>query len=146
MAGFIIGYLSRVVTMKTIKQIKELYEIKTIDRRELYRLAQFIPEGELEDFGLSKDPEYTGKHNHVEMTRDAILSQLKEDVDFGFEKALNHRSISAGAMFGVVMFWNWVLEEGLEDFDENNYAPYGIPLFKATAIKYGLPDRSDEFL
>jgi hypothetical protein len=30
--------------------------------------------------------------------------------------------------------WNWILEEGLEDFE--SYAQYGLPLFKATAIKY----------
>lgn len=29
------------------------------------------------------------------------------------------------------------LEEGLEDWDEDNYAMYGKPLFKATAEKYG---------
>lgn len=40
-------------------------------------------------------------------------------------------------MFGVVMSWNKVLEEGLEDWDEDNYRYYGLPLFKATALKYG---------
>ena len=33
--------------------------------------------------------------------------------------------------------WNWILEEGLEDWDDDNYAMYGLPLFKATAVKYG---------
>ena len=66
-----------------------------------------------------------------------MLKQLKEDVEFGFEKALNKRGISSSLMFEVVRFWNWVLEEGLEDWDEDNYAMYGLPLFKATAVKYG---------
>lgn len=35
------------------------------------------------------------------------------------------------------MLWNYILEEGLEDWDEDNYAMYGLPLFKATAVKYG---------
>ena len=35
------------------------------------------------------------------------------------------------------MSWNKVLEEGLEDWDEDNYRYYGLPLFKATALKYG---------
>lgn len=38
-------------------------------------------------------------------------------------------------MHAVVCMWNWVLEEGLEDFDE--YENYGLPTFKATALKYG---------
>jgi len=38
-------------------------------------------------------------------------------------------------MYSVVQMWNYILEEGLEDFD--SYAMYGLPLFKATALKYG---------
>lgn len=40
-------------------------------------------------------------------------------------------------MFYVVLRWNQVLEEGLEDYSEDNYPMYGLPLFKATAEKYG---------
>ena len=40
-------------------------------------------------------------------------------------------------MYQVVSTWNWILEEGLENFSINNYAQYGLPLFKATAVKYG---------
>lgn len=40
-------------------------------------------------------------------------------------------------MFDVVLAWNKILEEGLEDWDEDHYAMYGLPLFKATAVKYG---------
>lgn len=45
------------------------------------------------------------------------------------------RGISSSLMADVVMMWNWILEDGLEDFDE--YPMYGLPIFKATAIKYG---------
>lgn len=40
-------------------------------------------------------------------------------------------------MFECVMMWNYILEEGLEDWDEDDYRFYGLPLFKATAVKYG---------
>jgi hypothetical protein len=63
------------------------------------------------------------------------LPNIEEDVEFGFEKALNQRGISSSLMYEVVSMWNWILEEGLEDFDD--YAQYGLPLFKATAVKYG---------
>ncbi len=66
-----------------------------------------------------------------------VLKQLEEDVRFGFEKALNQRGISASLMFECVMMWNYILEEGLEDWDEDDYRFYGLPLFKATAVKYG---------
>lgn len=73
----------------------------------------------------------------VEFTRENVLKQLEEDVRFGFEKALNQRGISASLMFECVMMWNYILEEGLEDWDEDDYGFYGLPLFKATAVKYG---------
>lgn len=40
-------------------------------------------------------------------------------------------------MFDIVLKWNRILEEGLENWPDFDYAMYGLPLFKATAIKYG---------
>jgi hypothetical protein len=121
--------------MKTLQQVKEMYKSQTIDGRDLSRLMQFIPEEELKYFGLELKDEYVGKHKHIEFTKENVLIQLAKDVDFGFEKALNQRGISAGLMAEVVQMWNWILEEGLEDFDD--YPMYGLPIFKATAVKYG---------
>ena len=121
--------------MKTLQQVKEMYKSQTIDGRDLSRLMQFIPEEELKDFGLELKDEYVGTHKHIEFTKENVLIQLEKDVAFGFEKALNQRSVSAGLMSEVVQMWNWILEEGLEDFDD--YPMYGLPIFKATAVKYG---------
>ncbi len=121
--------------MKTLETIKQHYKSETIDGRDLLRLAQFIPENELSDFGLSVKEGNEGKHEHIPLTRENVLKQLKKDVAFGFEKALSQRGISSSLMWDVVSMWNWILEEGLEDFDD--YAYYGLPLFKATAVKYG---------
>lgn len=121
--------------MKTLQQVKEMYKSQTIDGRDLSRLMQFIPEEELKDFGLELKDEYVGTHKHIEFTKENVLIQLEKDVAFGFEKALNQRGISAGLMAEVVQMWNWILEEGLEDFDD--YPMYGLPIFKATAVKYG---------
>ena len=121
--------------MKTLQQVKEMYKSQTIDGRDLSRLMQFIPEEELKDFGLELKDEYVGIHKHIEFTKENVLIQLEKDVAFGFEKALNQRGISAGLMSEVVQMWNWILEEGLEDFDD--YPMYGLPIFKATAVKYG---------
>lgn len=124
--------------MKTLEEIKTQYKSETLDGRDLNRLAQFIPEAELKDFGMELKEEYVGKHTHIPFTKENILIQLEKDVAFGFEKALNQRGISSGLMYAVVQMWNWILEEGLENFDD--YPMYGLPLFKATAIKYGFPN------
>ena len=126
--------------MKTLQQIKNQYKSETIDGRDLHRLAQFIPEKELKDFGIELKDEAVGTWEHIPFTRENILKQLKEDVAFGFEKALDCRGISSSLMFEVVKMWNWILEEGLENWPDDNYAMYGLPLFKATALKYGFPN------
>ncbi|HJV46627.1 MAG TPA: hypothetical protein VJ824_13010 [Bacillota bacterium] len=121
--------------MKTLEFVIENYKSNCIDGRDLNRLANFIPEKDLEKIGLSLNEEYKGTHEHKEFTRENILEQLERDVQFGFEKANNQRGISSAMMFEVVKMWNWILEDGLEDF--NNYGSYGMPLFVDTAEKYG---------
>jgi hypothetical protein len=119
--------------MKTLEQIKAR-ESQCMDGRDFSRLVQFVPEDQLAEFGITLKPEFVGKHEAKPFTREAVLEQLRTDVDFGFEKALDQRGISSSLMFQVVSMWNWVLEEGLEDFSDDNYAQYGLPLFKATAL------------
>ncbi len=124
--------------MKTLNEILDNYKdyAVVLDDRFGSRLAKFLTEEQLEKIGFK----YDGDEPYPEpkeWTRENVLSQLKEDVEFGFEKALDKRGISASLMFAVVLRWNRVLEEGLEDYPESNYAMYGLPLFKATAEKYG---------
>lgn len=96
--------------MKTLQQVKELYKSETIDGRDLSRLFQFIPESELKDFGIELKPNYVGKHQHKEFTKENVLIQLEKDVEFGFEKALNNkRGISSSIMAEVILMWNWIL-------------------------------------
>jgi len=126
--------------MKTLEQIAGLYKSNCIDGRDLNRLCMFIPFDMLNQFGLKPKEGVTAEewNNDIRpFTREEILKQLESDVDFGFEKALNQRGISSSLMFEVVKMWNWILEEGLEDWSDDNYAMYGLPLFKATAVKYG---------
>lgn len=125
--------------MKTLEEIAKNYKSNTLDGRDLNRLAQFIPFDLLHEFGLEPTEAYNTpeKWNKIikPFTRENVLKQLEDDVAFGFDKALNKRGISAGLMYECVRMWNMILEEGLEDFD--SYAQYGLPLFKATAVKYG---------
>lgn len=126
--------------MKTLEQIAGLYKSNCIDGRDLNRLCMFIPFDMLNLFGLEPKEGVTAEEWNKDVrpfTREEILKQLESDVDFGFEKALNQRGISSSLMFEVVKMWNWILEEGLEDWSDDNYAMYGLPLFKATAVKYG---------
>lgn len=126
--------------MLTREQVMEAIvagrEDDCIDGRGYQRLAHFFAPGDYAKLGWELrdyvDPE-TVKPS--EWTRENILEQLKNDVEFGFEKALNQRGISASLMHSVVLQWMWVLEDDLANHQE--YAQYGLPLFKAVAVKYG---------
>ena len=134
--------------MKTLEQVISAYKSQTLDGRDLMRLAAFVPNDQLHLLGLEYLGETQGNIGRavrevLPFTRENVLAQLKEDVAFAFEKALDRRGISSQFMFECVRMWNWVLEEGLEDWDSDNYAMYGLPLYKATALKYGFPDEID---
>jgi hypothetical protein len=136
--------------MKTLEFIKENYKSETFDGRDSSRLAQFVPFEMFPFLDISLTEGTTKEQweeHRIELTKENILKQLEKDIEFGFEKALNQRGLSANMMAEVVQMWNWILEEGLESFDE--YAQYGLPIFKATALKYGFnnpigDDKGDE--
>lgn len=110
-----------------------------LDGRDYSRLLEFFPVADWTKFGFEAKPGVDVNTAPKEWTRETILDQLGKDVAFGFEKALNQRGISSGLMYNVVKMWMWVLEdEELANF--NSYAQYGLPLFKAVAVKYGFPN------
>jgi hypothetical protein len=121
--------------MKTLEQVIASFKSETLDGRAAGRLVQFVPEARLPEMGLRLKEEFVGTHVEIPFTRENVLVQLKKDVEFGFEKALNRRGISSSLMYDVVRMWSDILEEGLEGFED--YPMYGLPLFKATAVKYG---------
>jgi hypothetical protein len=116
-----------------------------LDGRDLERLTPFMNQEQLKAHGYEFNEGFKPEDwKPKEFTRENILEVLKRDVAFGFEKALNKRGISSSLMFIVVKMWNWILEEGLENYDYNSfqgYHFYGLPLFKATAVKYGFENQ-----
>lgn len=127
-------------TLEYVKEhIKEIEQDNFLDRRFTKRFIDFLPTEEWEKFGF----EYKGEKPYTpkEWTEENILEQLKEDVKFGIEKAIDHRGISAELMFYVVQGWCIVLENGLEDTD---YGWYGDKLFRAVDEYYhfGLIDEN----
>jgi len=121
--------------MKTIDEVIDNYQDyeTSLDNRFGRRFADFLNAEQLERIGYSLKEGVA--HEPIEWTRENILAQLKNDVEYGWEKACDERGISSGLMHEVVCAWNKVLGEGLEAF--NKYEPYGKPTFKATAAKYG---------
>lgn len=124
---------------KVLNAIQSGRESHCIDGRDYSRLVEFFPIADWPIFSLSlKEGVDISEITIKKWTLDNVVAQLEEDVRFGFEKALDQRSISSGLMYEVVKMWLWILEDDLQSFDE--YAQYGLPLFKAVAVKYNFKD------
>lgn len=123
--------------MKTIEEILK-YESEALDGRDIGRLGSFMTLEQLEVVGLK--PSTPEAWVPEEFTRENVIKHLARDLEFAFEKALNKRGLSAGMMFSVIKMWMWVLDEheDLVNWSDDNYAMYGLPLFKAVALRYGL--------
>lgn len=127
--------LAREFVLEAVKSGRRKSEC--LDLRDFKRLCDFFPTEEWEHFGF-RLKEGAETPPVKEWTEENIKAELAEDLEFAFEKALGQRGISSALMYQVVKMWLWILEDPLADFDD--YFPYGLPLFKAVAAKYNLPD------
>ncbi len=132
--------------MKTLEYVKEhideFEEDDFLDKRFTKRFVDFLPTEEWEKFGFR----YTGKeaYSPKEWTEENVLAQLKEDVEFGYMKAILERGISAELMAMVVNAWCKVLENGL-NMDGEGTGSYHIRQFERVAKHYGweLPEEDE---
>ena len=127
--------------MKTKDFIIDNYKdfVVFLDDRFGRRFADFLTKDEAFRLGIFTDEAIAAWDDTkvTPWTEENVIEQLRHDVAFGFEKALDRRGISASLMFATVQSWNKVLENELADWGDGSYAQYGLPLFKATAVLYG---------
>ena len=123
--------------MKSIDEILNNYsEYETfLDDRFGRRLADFLTDEQVEKIGFEIKDEFKGKREIKEWNEENIISQLSEDLKFGWEKCCDEHGISSELMANVVRSWCKVLENGLEDIE---YGWYGDNVFKTVAKRYGV--------
>lgn len=135
--------------MKTKEQVLEaiksgvVYDrdnCKFIDNRDFSRLVDFFPVEQWKLFGFELEKREKAPFKVEKWTKENILKHLESDLAFAFKKALSKRGISSSLMFEVIKMWMWVLDDSLANFSDKQYAMYGLPLYKAVAIKYNLPN------
>ncbi len=124
--------------MKSLEYVKthinEFEEDDFLDMRWTKRFLDFIPVSEWEEYGFK----YNGNPDEVvvkEWTEENILAQLKSDVEFGYEKAMDERGISSKLMAMVVNAWCKVLENGLNLDGDDGW--YHVDQFTTVAEHYG---------
>lgn len=79
------------------------------------------------------------------LTEEHVVGEMRDYMVFAWEKAADHRGLSASRSIEKMRAWLWLLgDEELRDFadDNSNYAQYGAPTLKAISEKYGfdIPD------
>jgi hypothetical protein len=117
---------------------------RCLDNRDATRLAAWLPTSRWREIGLTirddADPVALAEHDASVEAWNAVVvaEQIRRDVAFGFEKALDQRGISASLMHSVVEMWLRIL--GIRDEFTETYAQYGLPLFREVAVRYGLPN------
>lgn len=123
--------------MKSIEEILNNYsEYETfLDDRFGRRFADFLTDEQVEKIGFEIKDEFKGKREIKEWTEENIISQLADDLKFGWEKCCDERGISSELMANVVRSWCKVLENDLEDIE---YGWYGDNVFITVAKKYGV--------
>lgn len=82
------------------------------------------------------------------LVRDSILSEMREYMEFAWDKVDNHRGLSAGRSVDKMQAWLWLLGDN-ETLafaeDENNYPNYGAPILKCICEVYSfsIPNSED---
>jgi hypothetical protein len=114
------------------EHISEIEFDDMFDRRFTKRFCSFLTIDEAKQLGFNYQCE--GGYIPKEWTEENIIAQLKEDLNFTIEKAINHRGISSSLMHDVLKSWCIVLENGLEN---TGYGWYGDKLIKAIDESYG---------
>lgn len=77
------------------------------------------------------------------LTRERILFDMGQYMAFAWEKAINHRGLSAGRSVDKMRAWLWLLgeENDLVSFvnSDDNYPNYGAPILKRICEAFDLP-------
>lgn len=77
---------------------------------------------------------------------DRVKEELIEYLPFAWDKAINHRGLSAQRSIHHIRNWLWLMEdeETLAFVEDGyNYAQYGVPILKHVSDKYGYEYRTD---
>lgn len=115
--------------MKSIENILNNYsEYETfLEDRFGRRFCEFLTPEQMEKIGFRLDEERKDNWKPKEWTYENVLLQLKEDAEFGLEKAEGERGISSSLMYEVCKSWCKIIER--EDLIEE-YDNYGIDTFE----------------
>lgn len=78
-------------------------------------------------------------YNEKPCDRDTVIAEMRDYMSFAWEKAYDHRGLSASRSLYKMQAWLWLLgDDELLVFaeDADNYVPYGTPILRKISEKY----------
>lgn len=128
---------------RTVEEIRAQFEVlKNQDPLGMTHgdLVVYLPEAWTN--GTISD-EYKKDHQlEAPPTPEAALAMAREYLGFAFEKAINHRGLSANRSVNHLINWAFLARrDDLYEFavNEDNYRCYGVPILKHFAGELGFP-------
>lgn len=88
-------------------------------------------------------PEATAADWETPPTDDELRQRAIDYLTFAFEKAQNHRGISAGRSVDHFSAWLWLLGILPDNWEDIDYAQYGVPKLFAACGALGQPVPTD---
>ena len=108
-------------------------------------LLAYLPVERVKEF--AKEDADLSKWQPKLLTREAVLEEMKDYMEFAWDKAENHRGISAWRSVEKMQAWLWLLgDEPTLTFakEDDNYTNYGAPILMKICQIYGFPIPDDE--
>lgn len=102
-------------------------------------LLPFLPAEKAKPF-LREDADLSQWKQHS-LEAEVVIDQMREYMEFAWEKVQDHRGLSAGRSISKMQAWLWLLEDD-ETFDfaqkSSNYPQYGAPILWRICKRYGI--------
>lgn len=127
-----------------MNQMRTIDEVRTWYNDEHRRQSDFLGFGsEVLSVHLPEGWQAGHEDNHKDypLTEEFVRSKAIDYLAFAFEKAVDHRGISASRSVIKMREYAWLL--GMDDVvafadDDSNYANYGVPILKRMAMALGV--------
>jgi len=140
--------------MKKEKQMKEQKEIvdKIKTSNDFFGFQQevlvpFLDYENAKEFLKPEVKKVAWKKSQVKLNKETVLEQMKDYMEFAWEKCSGHRGLSASRSLEKMRAWLWLLSDTeMIEFsdDEDNYPNYGAPVLAKISKKYGFKIPKDK--
>jgi len=125
--------------MKTIKEILErCRNPKSPLSFDAEALINFLPYEEAKEFLKEGTTAEQWNKIYIKATRENVIKEIREYMEFALGKAENHRGLSAIRSIEKMNAWIWLLDDE-DKINWDNYANYGAPILKQICELYNLP-------